>query len=384
MKIYFDNAGTSFPKAEGLGKAVSDFIEKSSVNINRGTYNMAYDMERMVFDTRQKLADFFGCSECERVIFTPGVTYSLNLFLKGFLKRGDHIIVSSMEHHAVTRVLTELKENGIGVSLAYADEEGNLNPQNIESLICAETKAVLLNHSSNVCGSILPIKEAGEICKKYSLIFAVDAAQTAGVIPLDTEEMNIDFLAFSGHKGLLGPQGIGGFVISKKLSEKLSPVILGGTGSLSDSYKVPDFLPDKYECGTLNLPGIAGLNHAIDFINDIGIEKIYEKEMGLTEYLLEELKKIPYVKIVGRKDSYNRTAVISLDFPGRDNGEIAFYLDKEYEIMTRVGLHCAPDAHKTLGTFPKGTLRVSLGYFNTFKEIDVFLDAVRKVPERII
>ena len=379
MRIYFDNAATSFPKAIGLGKAVYDFIENSSVNINRGTYDMAYGLERLVFETREKLAEFFGASDSARVIFTSGVTYSINLFLMGLLKSGDHIIVSSMEHHAVTRLEERLRKKGILISKARADKDGTLKAEDVEKLIRPETKAVFINHASNVCGTILPIKEIGAICKKNSIIFGVDSAQTAGIIPINVEEMNIDFLAFSGHKGLMGPQGIGGFVISECLSKILPPLVLGGTGSVSDSYKAPDFLPDKYESGTLNLPGIAGLSCSIDFINNIGIEKIYEKEKALLEYLLEGLKNMDFLRVVGKENSLNRLAVVSLDFLEMDNSEAAFFLDKDWGIMTRTGLHCAPDAHKTLGTFPEGTVRVSLGYFNTFEEIDVFFEAVRSI-----
>ncbi|MBQ7241493.1 MAG: aminotransferase class V-fold PLP-dependent enzyme [Firmicutes bacterium] len=377
--IYFDNAATSFPKAPGTGKAVCDFLENASVNTNRGAYKMAYDADRLVFDTRTKLARLLGCDDSERVIFTSGVTASLNLFLMGgFFGEGDHIIISSMEHHAVTRPVLQLQKKGVSVSIACAGKNGILRPEEVEKYICSQTKAIIINHASNVCGRIVPIAEIGDIAKKNDLIFAVDSAQSAGVIPVSAEEMGIDFLAFSGHKGLLGPQGIGGFVISERLSKILPPFTLGGTGSLSDSFEMPDFLPDKYEGGTLNLPGIAGLSHSLDFINEIGIENIRQKERNLTDYLLEGLKSIPEAKVTGGTEG-ERLSVISLDFPGRDNSEISFLLDNKFGIMTRVGLHCAPLAHKTLGTFPKGTLRVSLGYFNTFEEVDIFLKALKKL-----
>ena len=377
MEIYFDNAATSFPKAPGTGEAVCDFMEKASVNTNRGAYKMAYDADRLVFDTRTKLARLFGCKDSERVIFTSGITASLNAFLMGgFFEKGDHIIISSMEHHAVTRPVFRLKEKGISVSVANADKNGILHPEDVENLIRPETKAVIINHASNVCGKISPIAETGDIAERNGLIFAVDSAQSAGILPIDTEKMHIDFFAFSGHKGLMGPQGIGGFVISEKLSKILPPFALGGTGSLSDLFEMPDFLPDKYEGGTLNLPGIAGLSRSLDFIAATGMENIRKKENALAEYLLEGLKTIPQAKVAGGAEG-ERLSVLSLDFPDHDNSEISYLLDSKFGIMTRAGLHCAPLAHKTLGTFPKGTLRVSLGYFNTFEEIDVFLKALK-------
>lgn len=378
--IYFDNAATSFPKAPGLGAAVADFIEHSAVNVNRGAYKAAYQSEGYIYETRKLIAKFFDCCDrpekyAKRVIFTPGITYSLNYFLNGFLHKGDSIIISSMEHHAVTRPLTELKKDGINFKVAPADINGAITANAFEELIDGNTRAILVTHASNVCGTVLPIKEIGEICRRHDIIFAVDTAQTAGGRFISMRENNIDFLAFAGHKGLLGPQGIGGFIISERLDGRLSPVILGGTGSLSHSYELPEFLPDRFESGTLNLPAIYGLNHSVSYINNIGIENIQKKETDLTAYFLEKIKAFRKIEVIGKKDTCDRTAVISLNFPDRDNAEIAYRLSNEYGIMCRVGLHCAPIAHETLGTLSSGTVRLSFGFFNTFDEIDTLFTA---------
>lgn len=383
-KIYFDNAATSFPKAPNLGRVISDFIENSSVNINRGAYNSAYETAECVYDTRSMLAKFFDCSDntddfTKRVIFTPGITYSLNYFIKGFLSSGDNIIVSSMEHHAVMRPLKEIQNYGIEHKIVYADQTGEINASDFEKLIDKNTKAILVTHASNVCGTILPIKEIGQICKKYNLIFAVDTAQTAGSLPISLSENNIDFLAFTGHKGLLGMQGIGGFIISKRLDGELKPLICGGTGSLSHLFTLPDFLPDRFESGTINLPGVISLNHSLKYLNNIGIDNICKKELELTDYFLKGVRDINNVRVIGKTNCENRTAVVSLDFINRDNADIAFMLDNDYGIMTRVGLHCAAIAHETLGTLNTGTIRFSFGYFNTKHEIDYCIEALHKI-----
>lgn len=382
--IYFDNAATSFPKAPGLGAAVAEFTDRRAVNVNRGAYKAAYRAEGCVYDTRKLIARFFDCCDkperyAKRVIFTPGITYSINYFLRGFLHEGDNIIISSMEHHAVTRPLTELKKLGVDFKIAKADSDGVITADKFETLIDENTKAVLVTHASNVCGTVLPIKQIGEMCRRHDIIFAVDTAQTAGSRYISMRENHIDFLAFAGHKGLLGLQGIGGFIISEKLDGKLTPLIYGGTGSLSHSYLLPEFLPDRFESGTLNLPAIYGLNHSISYINNVGIDSIQQKETDLTDYFLKNISGFPSVRVIGKKDTVDRTSVISLDFTGHDNAETAYRLSDEYGIMCRVGLHCAPLAHETLGTLKSGTVRLSFGFFNTFDEIDRFFIALRGI-----
>ncbi len=379
MGIYFDNGSTSSPKAPGVAEAMMELINQGAFNINRGNYEGAYEVAEIVLETREKLAKLFGANSSKQVIFTPGITYSLNFLLKGLLKKGDHVIVSGMEHNSVMRPLCQLEKLGINYSIAKADKEGYVCSQAIEALIRKETKVVVVLHASNVCGTILPIKEIGTICKKHHIFFAVDTAQSAGTIPINMDSMNIDFLAFTGHKGLLGPQGIGGFLISKELNSELTPLIAGGTGSQSDHLEMPSELPDKYESGTLNLPGIIGLHAALSHLEQVGIDKIHEKKMQLTAYFLEQLKQFSNIRVVGKATIEGRVAVVSLDFLKEDNAIIAFELEQGYGIMTRVGLHCAPTAHRSLGTYPQGTVRFAFSAENTKEEIDICIQAFHEL-----
>ena len=376
-KIYFDNGSTSYPKAPGVASAMSNLIEQGAFNINRGTYEGAYEVAERVLETRELLANMFGAEKSKQVIFTPGITYSLNYVIKGFLKTGDHVIVTGLEHNAVMRPLHQMLAQGVTYEVIPTDREGMVKASDVEKLVRKETKAVIVLHASNVCGTVVPIEEIGQICKKYGLCFVVDTAQSAGTLPIHMKEANIDFLAFTGHKGLLGPQGIGGFLISERMDKKLTPLIAGGTGSISDSYEMPTTLPDKYESGTMNLPGIIGLHASLDYIRKTGLEQIHQKKMELTKYLLDGLKQYPDIRVVGRQGLEDRVAVVSLDFQNADNAMVAFQLEAEYGIMTRVGLHCAPLAHKTLGTYPKGTVRIAFSQSNTFEEIGVLLNALK-------
>ena len=378
-KIYFDNGSTSWPKAPGVQEAVSELLKNGAFNINRGNYAGAYEVESVVLETRDQRVQLFHGADSRNVIFTPGITYSLNYFIKGFLKTGDHVLVSGLEHNAVMRPLEQMKLAGVDYDIVPVDEEGNLDPEDLRERIRINTKAVIMTHASNVCGTVVPIREIGSICKEYGLFFAVDTAQSAGTLPVDMQECQIDFLAFTAHKGLLGPQGIGGFLISERLDKKMEPYIAGGTGSQSDSLLMPDYLPDKYESGTMNLPGIIGLHASLDYIRKQGLKAIHDKKMELTEYLLNEVKRIPQVRIVGRKDVQDRVAVVSLDFLTIDNAVAAFELEQECGVMTRVGLHCAPAAHQSLHTFPQGTVRFAFSASNTFSEIDRCVEGILKI-----
>lgn len=368
--IYFDNGSTSFPKAPGVTDAMADYINNGAFNINRGNYEGAYDIEEMVLETRELLLDFFKAPKETHVVFTPGITYSLNYFIKGFLKKGDHVLVSGMEHNAVVRPLVQLEKEGIRWEIINTGKNGIISLEDLRKKITPDTRAVIINHASNVCGAVQPISDIGKICREKGVVFAIDTAQSAGTIAIDMESDFVDFLAFTGHKGLLGPQGIGGFIVTESLAERIVPIIVGGTGSMSDKLIVPEFLPDRFESGTLNLPGIIGLRTAILHINDVGIKGIYQKKMELTDYFFNEVKNFKEIKIIGDFKANDRAAVVSLDFQGRDNAMIAFDLEQDYGIMTRVGFHCAPIAHKTLGTFPKGTVRFSFSKNNTIEEID--------------
>ena len=381
-KIYLDQASTTYPKPECVAKAVYEYMTGNGSNINRGCYENAYDTEEVVLETRELLCELFDGPDCKNVVFTKNVTESLNVVLKGFLKSGDHVLVSSMEHNAVMRPIRQLEKNGVEFDRVPCSEQGELKLQSMEALLRQNTKAVVMMHASNVCGTILPLKEVGAFCKTHGLKFIADCAQTAGTMPISMKEMNIDILCFTGHKGLYGPQGIGGFILQEEMISAMTPLLSGGTGSISHTEEIPEFMPDRFEPGTMNLPGIFGLNSALGWINEVGIENIYNKERILTRLFLEEIGKLDpkgeKIKLVGKKTEEGRTAVVSIQTPGRDVSEVAYLLDKNYGIMTRVGLHCAPSAHQTLGTYPTGTVRFSFGYFNTEEEV---LFAVKALEE---
>ncbi|MBU5336508.1 aminotransferase class V-fold PLP-dependent enzyme [Intestinibacter bartlettii] len=377
--IYFDNSSTSFPKAPNVGRAMGEFIENGAFNINRGSYEGAYEAGSAVLDTREMLKDLFNCPNSKNVVFTPSVTYSLNFFIKGFLKPGDHVLVTSVEHNAVMRPLVQMEKLGVEFDVVPCDEEGAITADDFRAYIKENTKAIITTHASNVCGTIIPIEEIGALCKEKGLVYAVDTAQTAGILNIDMQKANIDFLAFTGHKGLLGPQGIGGFIASDKLEGLIDPVISGGTGSLSDSEEIPDFLPDRFESGTLNLPGIIGLHQALVYLKEAGIDNMRNEKMEITKYFLDQVKEIDGVKVAGKKTVEGRLGVVSIDFEGFDNSIVSFYLSSKYNIMTRVGMHCAPRAHKTLKTFPQGTVRFSFSHFNTKEEVDVCIDAIKTI-----
>lgn len=377
--IYFDNSSTSFPKAPNVGRAMGEFIENGAFNINRGSYEGAYEAGSAVLDTREMLKDLFNCPNSKNVVFTPSVTYSLNFFIKGFLKPGDHVLVTSVEHNAVMRPLVQIEKLGVEFDAVPCDEEGGVTADDFRAYIKENTKAIITTHASNVCGTIIPIEEIGALCKEKGLVYAVDTAQTAGILNIDMQKANIDFLAFTGHKGLLGPQGIGGFIASDKLEGLIDPVISGGTGSLSDSEEIPDFLPDRFESGTLNLPGIIGLHQALVYLKEAGIDNMRNEKMEITKYFLDQVKEIEGVRIAGKKTVEGRLGVVSIDFEGFDNSIVSFYLSNRYKIMTRVGMHCAPRAHKTLKTFPQGTVRFSFSHFNTKEEVDVCIDSIKTI-----
>lgn len=377
--IYLDNASTSFPKAPTVATAMSDYITNRGININRGSYALAYDVEDIIYTTRQRLHTLFNGHDPSHVIFTQNVTMSLNMVIKGLLKAGDHVLVSSMEHNAVMRPLTQLLDKGITFDTIPCDSTGSIQMDSIEPLIRPNTVALIINHASNVCGTIQPLESIGPICKAHNLQFIVDAAQTAGVIPIDVKVCHIDALCFTGHKGLLGPQGIGGIILTKEMAQNLTPLIAGGTGSFSHLETLPTHMPDAFESGTLNLPGIIGLNEGLAYIESQGMENIHNHELALTQAFLEGLQSIDVVNIVGKQDIQDRTAVVSITIDSMDPASIAYELESTYHIMTRVGLHCAPRAHQTLGTYPEGTVRFSFGYANTHEDVVSALSALHRI-----
>lgn len=382
-RIYLDQASTSFPKAPGVAQAMMDYLTMNGVNVNRGCYSSAYSAEEVIYETRQLLAELFHFSKCKNVIFTPNVTTSLNFILKGFLKPGDHILVSAMEHNAVMRPVVQLASSGISFDRIPCRTDGSMILEKVEELIRPETKAIVTLHASNVCGTRMPLDALGEICQRHQLYFVVDSAQTAGIVPINMDKMHIDALAFTGHKGLRGPQGTGGFLVSQELAEQMEPLISGGTGSVSHTEEIPDFMPDRFESGTPNLPGIYGLHEALLYLKTHSLQAINEKELSLTGYFLEQLQALDdtgrHIRIIGKKDLTDRNAVVLIQTPEIDMSQVAWQLDNEYGVMTRVGLHCAPNAHKTLGTYPAGTIRFSFGPENTKNELDFAIQGLKKI-----
>ena len=381
-RIYFDNAITSFPKAEGVAEAVYHYIKDCGCNINRGGYDEAYQAEEIVLRTRQQLTKLFHGPDCRNVVFTRNITESLNVLLKGFLKTGDHVLVSAMEHNAVMRPLTQLTEQGVSFDRIPCMADGTLDVSAMNRLLRENTRAVVMLHASNVCGTLMPAETVGAFCHAHGLRFILDAAQTAGVFPVDMEAMQIDALAFTGHKGLLGPQGIGGFILQPDMVPLVQPLIAGGTGSISHEEQMPSFMPDRFEAGTMNLPGIMGLHAALCWLERETIAAVRSHELELTERFLSGALDIPCLRVVGRQDIAGRAGVVSVVPENADPALVADALGREYGIMVRVGLHCAPNAHKTLGTFPTGTIRFSFGRWNTPQQVDTALSALRELCGR--
>lgn len=377
--LYLDNAATSFPKAPGVGEAMKRYIDEIGANVNRGTYRQATDAAAAVLETRTQLARLFHFPGGEgHVIFTPGATYGLNLILKGYLRPGDHVLVGSLEHNAVMRPLTELAGIGVTFSRIPADQDGSTDPADAIPLIRPNTRLALVSHASNVCGSIFPLKALSKICAERGIPLAVDAAQTAGHLPVDFAAFGLAALCVPGHKGLLGPQGVGAVLLGVEFAKELRPIVTGGTGSASDSEAQPPYMPDRFESGTPNLPGIFGLRAALAFLLGRGVTALCAHERALTARLLTGLAGAD-VRVVGLKDGGGRVGVVSLDFCGMDNAVAAYRLESEFGVLTRCGLHCAPNAHKTLGTFPQGTVRLSIGHSTSEAEIDFAADAVKRI-----
>ncbi len=376
--IYLDNAATSWPKAPTVAESVASFITNSSVNIGRGSYERAYEVALEVDNCRNKLATFFGSEESRNVVFALNVTHALNTLIVGLFTKEDHVLVSGMEHNAVMRPLTTLK---IPYSIIPCNLEGEVFVDQIKPLIKKNTKAIIITQASNVSGTIQPIRNVASIARENNLLIIVDAAQAPLDSTLSLTKDCLDAIAFTGHKSLLGPQGVGGLVLSNQLAKDIKVTITGGTGSKSDLLEMPQFLPDKFEVGTQNLPGIVGLSSALTFIEQ-NKDKIVEHEKRLTEMLLNYFLSDQRINVIGPKTTKGRTSVISVDFPSLDNSEVADHLYLDSKIECRVGLHCAPIAHKTLNTFPKGTVRFSLGYSTSEEDILKCIDSCKRVLDK--
>jgi cysteine desulfurase family protein len=380
--IYFDNAATSWPKPEETYAAMDRFGRLIGGSPGRSGHRLSIESGRVIMNAREVLARLFGIDDPFQLVFTKNATEALNLAIAGLLSPGDHVITSSMEHNSVMRPLRALESNGVELSVIGCSPRGSLDAGTLLSVVRNNTKAVILTHASNVTGTIMPIKEVGHFAREHGLIFCVDAAQTAGALPINIADMNIDLLAFSGHKSLFGPQGTGGLYIRKGLEEKIRPLMAGGTGSRSEHESQPDFMPDRYESGTLNTVGLAGLGAGAEYILKKGIDNIRSREIMLTQRFLDGLQSIEGVRIYGLDDASRHISVVSFNIDGLTPSEVSFALDEQFGIMSRPGLHCAPSAHKTIGTFPGGTVRISFGYFNAEEEINYALDALRQMRRK--
>lgn len=375
--VYLDNAATSFPKPPAVGARMREYVDEVGASVNRGSYEAAQQAELVTLRLRQRLCALFGFADPSHVILTPGNTWGLNMLLLGALRPGDHVLVSAMEHNAVMRPLTQLTKRGVTFDRIPCDAEGRLQTDRIEVMLRPNTRLVLLAHASNVSGTVQDAAAVGEICAARGIPFALDAAQTAGHIPLDFAALHLSALSVPAHKGLMGPQGMGALLLRSDFAKTLEPIVSGGTGSVSDSEDIPLYLPDRFEPGTPNLPGIYGWEAALEYLEGVTVEAVAAHDRALSARLLGGQRDIPGVSLIGPDTLENRVGVFSLDFPGKDNAEIAARLEEEFGILTRCGLHCAPNAHRTLGTFPRGTVRLSLGWFNTEADIDRALQAVK-------
>lgn len=378
--IYLDNAATSYPKPPHVLEAISRCLKEQGANPGRGAHQMALAASRVIFSTREKLARLFNVSDSANIIFTLNATDALNLALKGFLKKEDHVITTMVEHNSVTRPLLFLqKTRGVEVTKVKCNSQGYPDLKEMRRALRKNTKLIAVTHASNVIGAVLPISDIAEISQSAKVPLLVDAAQTAGCFPIDVKKLGISLLAFTGHKALLGPQGTGGLYIHPRV--ELEELRQGGTGSESDKGAQPRIRPDRYESGTPNTPGIAGLGGALEFLAETGIEEIRKKEKILLNRLWEGLQKLPNLVIYGPDPQKARVPLVSLNVEGITGHKLAFLLDKGFNIAARAGLHCAPDAHRTLGTFKTGALRLSLSYFNSEDDIDAVLDALKRIQK---
>jgi len=379
--IYFDNAATSWPKPGCVLEAMSRFMIEVGASPGRSAHRLSIESGRIVYETREALARLFNVADPLRIVFGLNATEALNLALRGVLRDGDHVVTSSMEHNSVMRPLRALEKTGqVEITVAPCSSEGFLDPHDLEPALRPNTRMIVLNHASNVVGSVLPVVEAGEIARRHGVLLLVDAAQTAGAYPLDVDAMQIDLLAFTGHKALFGPQGTGGLCIGERVSaDEIEPVKRGGTGSRSEREEQPDFLPDLCESGTPNTVGLAGLRAGVEYVIQEGVERIRAHEVDLTRRLIIGLLEIPRVTVYGGHDPELQTATVSFNVEDLAPSEVGLRLDEGYGIMSRVGLDCAPAAHRTIGTFPVGTVRFSLSYSNTASEVEEALLAVTRI-----
>ncbi|MFQ8630225.1 MAG: aminotransferase class V-fold PLP-dependent enzyme [Intestinibacter bartlettii] len=378
MGIYLDNAATSFPKPKEVATAVYDFMVNNGTSSGRGSYKKAMQSDYIVYECRKLIGKLFNFDNPKKVVFTSNVTDSLNIAMRGILKENDHVITSSLEHNAVWRCLKTLERDiNIKIDTVECSKDGITNPQDIKKYIKKDTALIVFTQASNVLGTIQPIREIGAIARDHNIPFLVDSAQSAGAMKIDVKEDNIDILAFTGHKSLLGPMGTGGLIINTDIDIK--PLKAGGTGGDSAYEYQPDYYPNHLETGTSNVSGIAGLREAIKFLNKEGIENIHNKEKELTKYALEKLETVKDIEIYGPKDCEKMLSVISFNIKDKRPEDVGSILDQKYDIMLRAGLHCAPTAHSVIGIKERGTLRIGLGYFNEKEDIDKLVEALNNL-----
>lgn len=380
MAIYMDNAATSWPKHPAVLAAMQDYLATAGGNPGRSGHSMSVEAARVVFAAREGLSRLFNAASPERVIFAKNATEAINIIVFGLLGRGGHAVTTGMEHNAVMRPLRRLESLGASLTVVPCDRTGQLDPADVKKAITGKTKLIIATHASNVTGTIMPVAAIGRIARESGVPFAVDAAQTAGCVPIDMQAANIDLLAFTGHKSLGGPQGTGGLALAPEV--ELPPLLYGGTGSMSDSEIQPDFLPDRLESGTLNAIGIAGLGAAVAELVKTGIDNIAAHKRSLVAALLRGAGAIPGITVYGPADPAANAGVVSLNFDGVVCSEAGLALDRAFGILTRTGLHCAPAAHRTIGTVPRGTVRFSVSQFTTKEEIDQVVCALAQIAEK--
>ncbi|UKS26015.1 aminotransferase class V-fold PLP-dependent enzyme [Paenibacillus sp. HWE-109] len=376
--MYFDQAASSWPKPPAVMTAMMNCMEEFAANPGRGSHQMAVKASRVLFETRKHTAKLFGVKNPNDISFALNTTHALNQAIKGFVKPGDHVICTNIEHNSVRRPLEYLKATA-DVELTYIqnDQQGYIHLEELRKAFKPNTTLVVVSHSSNLLGTIMPVGEIGELCRSHGARLLIDAAQSAGILPIDVQSMNIDMLAFPGHKGLLGPQGTGGLYINPNLD--LDPLLHGGTGSQSEAIQQPTVRPDRYEAGTQNTVGIAGLNEGVKFVLAETVEKIHEKEWRQTQMLMEGLLGIGGVTILGPSLGQNKTGIVSFNIQDADSSEVAFILDQSFQIAVRSGYHCTPLAHEAAGTLAKGAVRASIGYFTTDEEVNALIQAVKEI-----
>lgn len=375
--IYFDNAATSWPKPAAVRSALDDYFGEGGGNPGRSGHRMSIRAAHIVEKAREELTEFFGAADPSRVVFTQNATHALNLALYGLLQPRDHVVTTSIEHNSVMRPLRHLESLGVELTVVPCTPEGMVDLNMMRAALRPGTRLLVTTHGSNVVGTLTPVAALASLARQQNILYLVDAAQTAGAIPIDVQAIGVDLLAFGGHKGLLGPTGTGGLYIRDGIM--LAPLMRGGTGSDSAHEIQPDFLPDAYESGTLNVAGIAGLAAGVRFLSKIGIEAVMTHERTLVAQFLAAASQIPGIIVYGTRDPAQHCGVVSFNIAGAIPSEVGLILDQSFSIMARTGLHCAPSTHRTIGTFPVGTVRYSFGWFNTAAEVDVAMDALRQI-----